>query len=87
VRDFTKQCIESIENTNPNELFRAKRIAKYQNHTDFWHGYYLGTLVGQTNQLFLDDFGREPTLEEHLEIEEIFEEYDKRLISAVTRTE
>jgi len=87
VRQFTKDCIKFVQDTGPDELFRAKRIAKYENHLDFWHGYYLGTLVGQANQVFIDEFGREPTNEEHFEIEEIFAEFENQLVEAVKTTE
>jgi len=87
VRNITKDCLEHIEKTGPEELFRAKRIAKYDNHLDFWHGYFVGTLVGQINEIYFRENEHDPTPEDHMEIEEIIAEYEKQLVEAVKKTE
>ncbi len=84
---LVKRQIEFIKNTSPETTFRAKKIAKYENHNDFWHGYNLGYLNGAIVQMFQNIFNRNPSETEHFEIEEIFQLYEKDIVNAVKSTE
>ncbi len=68
--------ISHLKRTNFKELLGVKKIGKYENYRDFWHGYFLGTVEGQLIQTFFHDFKREMTQYEREELDQIISLYD-----------
>ena len=77
--------ISHLKRTNFKELLGVKKIGKYENHKDFWHGYFLGTIEGQLIQAFFHDFKREMTQSERIELDQIISLYDVYLLEAVMK--
>lgn len=77
--------ISHLKTTNFKELLGVKKIGKYENHKDFWHGYFLGTIEGQLIKAFFHDYKREMTLYERTEIDQIISLYDVFLLEAIMK--
>ena len=77
--------VSHLKKTNPSELLGVKKIGKYENHKDFWHGYFLGTIEGQLIQAFFHDFKREMTPNERAELDQIISFYDVYLLEAIEK--
>ncbi len=77
--------ISHLKRTNFKELLGVKKIGKYENYRDFWHGYFLGTVEGQLIQTFFHDFKREMTQYEREELDQIISLYDVFLLEAVQK--
>ena len=75
--------ISHLKRTNFKELLGVKKIGKYENHKDFWHGYFLGTVEGQLIQAFFHDFKREMTQYERAELDQIISLYDIYFLEAI----
>lgn len=77
--------VSYLKRTKFEELLGVKKIGKYENHKDFWHGYFLGTVEGQLIQAFFHDFKREMTPNERVELDQIISLYDVYLLEAVVK--
>ena len=77
--------ISQLKKMNFQELLGVKKIGKYENHKDFWHGYFLGTVEGQLIQAFFHDFSREMTPYERAELDQIISLYDVFFLEAVQK--
>lgn len=77
--------ISQLHKTSAKELIGVKKVGKYQNHKDFWHGYFLGTIEGQLMKVFFHDFTREMTQNERLELDQIISLYDIHLLQAIEK--
>jgi hypothetical protein len=77
--------ISYLKRSNFKELLGVKKIGKYENYKDFWHGYFLGTIEGQLIQAFFQDFKREMTPYEREELDQIISIYDVFLLEAVQK--
>ncbi len=77
--------ISHLKRTSFEELLGVKKIGKYENHKDFWHGYFIGTIEGQLIQAFFHDFNRELTSYERAELDQIISLYDVFLLEAVKK--
>ena len=77
--------VSHLKSTNFKELLGVKKIGKYENHKDFWHGYFLGTIEGQLIKAFFHDFNREMTQYEREELDQIISLYDVFLLEAVMK--
>ena len=77
--------ISHLKTTNFMQLLGVKKIGKYENHKDFWHGFFLGTIEGQLIQAFFHDFKREMTAYERVELDQIISLYDVFLLETVMR--
>lgn len=77
--------ISHLKRTNFKELTGVKKIGKYENHKDFWHGYFLGTVEGQLIQAFFHDFKRELTSYERAELDQIISLYDGYFLEAIQK--
>lgn len=76
--------ISHLQRTNFKELLGVKKIGKYENYKDFWHGYFLGTVEGQLMQTFFHNFKRQMTLQERQELDQIISLYDVFFLEAVS---
>src|SRR3989304_998406 len=90
--DFEKEVAFSIEgyisqlqSTSSKDLLGVKKVGKYENHKDFWHGYFLGTIEGQLMQTFFHDFKRKMTQYERVELDQIISLYDIHLQEAIRK--
>ena len=63
--------ISNLQRTSAKDLLGVKKVGKYENHKDFWHGYFLGTIEGQLMKVFFHDYNREMTQSERLELDQI----------------
>ncbi len=77
--------ISHLNKTNFKELLGVKKIGKYENYKDFWHGYFLGTIEGQLMQAFFHEFNREMTQYERTELDQIISLYDIYLQDAIKK--
>ena len=77
--------ISHLKRTNFKELLGVKKIGKYENYKDFWHGFFLGTIEGQLIQAFFHDFKREMTAYERAELDQIISLYDVFFLEAVKK--
>lgn len=77
--------ISHLKTTNFKELLGVKKIAKFENYKDFWHGYFVGTIEGQLIQSFFHEFKRDMTLNERAELDQIISLYDVFLLEAVMK--
>lgn len=77
--------ISQLQRTNAKDLLGVKKIGKYENYKDFWHGYFLGIIEGQLIQTFFHDFKREMTQYERLELDHIISLYDIYLLQTIEK--
>ncbi len=77
--------ISYLKTTNFKELLGVKKIGKYENYKDFWHGYFLGAIEGQLLKTFFHDFKREMSQYERQELDQIISVYDIFLLEAVRK--
>ena len=77
--------ISHLKTTNFKELMGVKKIGKYENYKDFWHGYFLGMIEGQLMQTFFHEFKREMTQYERTELDQIISLYDIYLQDAIKK--
>ena len=91
-KNFKKEAEFSIEGyisqlqmTSSKDLLGVKKVGKYENHKDFWHGYFLGTIEGQLMQTFFHDFKRKMTQYERVELDQIISLYDIHLQEAIRK--
>ncbi|MEE9563873.1 MAG: hypothetical protein V3V69_02975 [Nitrosopumilaceae archaeon] len=77
--------ISHLKRTNFKELLGVKKIGKYENYKDFWHGYFLGMIEGQLMQAFFHDFKRKMTQYERTELDQIISLYDIYLQDATKK--
>ena len=77
--------ISHLKTTNFKELLGVKKIGKYENYRDFWHGYFLGTVEGQLIQAFFHDFKRDMTLYERQELDQLISLSDVFILEAVQK--
>ena len=77
--------ISHLKRTNFKELLGIKKIGKYENHKDFWHGFFIGTIEGQLIQAFFHDFKREMTSYEREELDQIISLYDVYFLEDVKK--
>lgn len=71
--------ISQLQRASSQDLLGVKKIGKYENYKDFWHGYFLGTVEGQLMQAFFHDFKRKMTQYERVELDQIISLYDTHL--------
>ncbi len=90
--DFKREAVFTIEGyvsklkrTKPEDLFGIKRVTKYKNYQDFWHGYFLGNIEGQLMQTFFKDYKREMTPRERIELDQIIALYEIHLREAIEK--
>ncbi len=77
--------ISHLNKINSKELLGVKKIGKYENYKDFWHGYFLGTIEGQLMKAFFHEFNREMTQRERTELDQIISLYDIYLQDAIKK--
>ena len=77
--------ISQLKRSNFQELIGVKKIGEYENHKDFWHGYFLGTVEGQLIQAFFHDFSRQMTSYERAELDQIISLYDVYFLEAIQK--
>jgi hypothetical protein len=77
--------ISHLNKINFKELLGVKKIGKYENYKDFWHGYFLGTIEGQLMKAFFHEFNREMTQRERTELDQIISLYDIYLQDAIKK--
>lgn len=77
--------ISHFKRTNFKELLGVKKIGKYENSKDFWHGFFLGTVEGQLIQAFFHDFKRQMTQYERAELDQIISLYDIYFFEAIKK--
>ena len=77
--------ISHLKRINIKEFLGVKKIGKYENYKDFWHGYFLGTIEGQLMQGFFHEFKREMTQYERTELDQIISLYDIYLQDAIKK--
>jgi len=77
--------ISQLQKTTAKDLLGVKKVGKYENHKDFWHGYFLGTMEGQLMKAFFHDFSRAMTQHERLELDQIISLYDSYLLQAIEK--
>jgi hypothetical protein len=77
--------LSHLQRTSAKELIGVKKVGKYENYKDFWHGYFLGTIEGQLMKMFFHDFSREMTQHERLELDQIISLYDIYLLQAIEK--
>ena len=77
--------ISHLNKTNFKELLGVKKIGKYENYKDFWHGYFLGTIEGQLMKAFFHEFNREMTQRERTELDQIISLYYIYLQDAIKK--
>ena len=77
--------VSHLKRTNFKELMGVKKISKYENYEDFWHGYFLGTIEGQLMQAYFHEFNREMTQYERTELDQIISLYDIYLQDAIKK--
>lgn len=82
---YIEGYISQLQKTTAKDLLGVKKVGKYENHKDFWHGYFLGTIEGQLMKTFFHDFRREMTQYERLELDQIISLYDSYLIEAIRK--
>ncbi len=77
--------ISHLQRTSAKDLIGVKKVGKYENYKDFWHGYFLGTVEGQIMKMFFNDFNREMTQYERLELDQIISLYDIYFLQAIEK--
>jgi hypothetical protein len=77
--------ISQLQRTSAKDLLGVKKVGKYENHKDFWHGYFLGTIEGQIMKEFFHEVKREMTQYERLELDQIISLYDIYLLQAIEK--
>ena len=77
--------ISQLQRSSAKELLGVKKVGKYENHKDFWHGYFLGTIEGQVMKAFFHDFKREMTQYERFELDQIISLYDVYLLEIIEK--
>ena len=77
--------ISQLKRTKPEDLFGIKRVAKYKNYKDFWHGYFLGNIEGQLMQTFFKDYKRKMTAPERIELDQIISLYEVYLLETIEK--
>jgi hypothetical protein len=77
--------ISNLQRTTSKDLLGVKKVGKYENYKDFWHGYFLGTIEGQLMQTFFHDFKRKMTQYERAELDQIISLYDIYLQKAIKK--
>lgn len=77
--------ISYLQRASSKELIGVKKVGKYENYKDFWHGYFLGTIEGQLMKVFFHDFNREMTQYERSELDQIISLYDIYLLQAIEK--
>ena len=77
--------ISQLQKTCGKDLLGVKKVGKYENHKDFWHGYFLGVVEGQIMKEFFQEFKREMSQYERLELDQIISLYDIYLIQAIEK--
>jgi len=77
--------ISQLQKTSAKDLLGVKKVGRYENHKDFWHGYFLGTVEGQLMKVFFHDYKREMTQYERLELDQIISLYDIYLLQAIEK--
>lgn len=77
--------ISHLQRSTAKDLLGVKKIGKYENYKDFWHGYFLGTIEGQLMKLFFHDFKRDMTEYERFELDQIISLYDIYLLQAIEK--
>ena len=82
---YIEGYISQLQKLSAKDLLGVKKIGKYENHNDFWHGYFLGMIEGQLMKTFFHEFKREMTQYERLELDQIISLYDIYLIVAIKK--
>ena len=82
---YIEGYISELQKMGATDLLGVKKIGKYENHKDFWHGYFLGTIEGQLMKTFFHDFKREMTQNERLELDQIISLYDTHIMQAIRK--
>jgi hypothetical protein len=82
---YIEGYISQLQKMSVKELHGVKKIGKYENHRDFWHGFFLGTIEGQLMKTFFHDFKREMTQYERFELDQIISLYDTYLIDIIKK--
>jgi hypothetical protein len=77
--------ISQLQRTSAKDLLGVKKVGKYENYKDFWHGYFLGTVEGQLMKVFFHGFSREMTQYERLELDQIISLYDIYFLQAIEK--
>jgi len=77
--------VSHLKRTDFKELMGVKKIGKYENYKDFWHGYFLGTIEGQLMQAYFHEFNRKMTQYERMELDQIISLYDIYLQDAIKK--
>ena len=77
--------ISKLQRSTAKDLLGVKKVGKYKNYKDFWHGYFLGAIEGQLLKTFFHDFKREMSQYERQELDQIISVYDIFLLEAVSK--
>ena len=76
--------VSRLKEKKPKDLFGVKRVIKYTNYKDFWHGYFLGKIEGQLLQAHFKEFKREMTESERIELDQIIALFDPMIQEAIS---
>ena len=91
-KDFKKEAafiiegyISELQRKKPEDLLGIKRVVKYENYRDFWHGYFLGIIEGQLAETFFKDYKHKMTERERIELDQIISLYDGYLLEIINK--
>lgn len=79
--------ISRLREKKPKDLFGIRRVIKYKNYRDFWHGYFLGKIEAQLMQAHFKEFKREMTDSERIELDQIIALFDPIIIEVIEKLE
>lgn len=82
---YIEGYIFQLQKMSAKDLLGVKKVGKYDNHKDFWHGYFLGVIEGQLMKTFFHDFKREMTQYERLELDQIISLYDTYIMRTIRK--
>lgn len=87
IRLLIKYAISNLNKYSPENIFKAKKVLKIQNHRDFLLGHIIGEIQGQYRQQFFVTNKRNMTTDEENEGDDIVTSFLNDLETAVVRLE
>jgi len=79
IKNDIKEQVDKLINQSRKPDKQAKNRWKFKNSSDWHYGYFVGMMMGLANSLYASKYGNSMTNEQMKGIEELLEEYTKKL--------